>query len=213
MNLLFLCLLSFGLKNDTDSSFIVMYKTDIYKMAEGAKTPKMSVPKEYQGALGKDSVDINDWMKWPYTIITEMRINHQGFYQIKDRSESRNMPLDSDKIKYYKSGKYFTSEDSTLFSSLNIVFKKEDGAKKILGFNCVKFNAVNKDNGQSYEVWATKELPQTITGRFLWPQFGYAVLEIKESKGVWKSTATSIMVDISKKDIFTMNPFDGIKFN
>ena len=195
MNLLLLFLLSLASNVAVDSSFIVMYRTEIYKAADAAPPPKLAIPEEFREAIGKDSVDVSNLIPWPFIIFKEFRVNSKGDYSLREWAENPAVQLSTNDILYYKEGRFFTSEDTTARQGLNIIFTRADGNKKILGYQCQLFNATNKDNGQRFEVWATEELPQSITGKFLWPQFGHAVLEIRELEGKWKMTATSVMVD------------------
>lgn len=175
-----------------DSDYVIVYKHEIYKIAQHVKSPKIAVPDEYRNAIGKDSVDFMETFQFPYVINVEMRITPKGNYSYKEWSTNPLLPLSNNKTKFYKDRKFYTGDDSTATQPLNIRYKKVKGSKSILGYTCVKFIGTNQDTKEIYEMWVTRQLPQSITGLFQLSPFGYAVLEIQDSQGFWKRTATSI---------------------
>ena len=192
MNLVLLFLYISVNITSTDTTQLVVYRHEIYKVDSTVKIPKIFVPEEFKSALGKDSILLTELISWPVIISIEMRINLEGDYIMSEHSETTAISLSDAKSKYFKNGKYFSGESDIPERALPITFEKRRESKKILGYECQRFIGTNSFTNDKYEIWATKQLPQTITGLYRLPQFGYGVLEISNLNGSWKRTAISV---------------------
>lgn len=176
-----------------DSGYAITYKHEIHKVGEEVERPKVAVPAEFRAVIGKDSLEISELIRWPLTLTVEMFVDPEGNYTIHETSEDQSISLGGGSgTRYYTNGRYYSGTDTTSLKAYDILFKPQKESKIILGYTCQKFIATEKETNKTYEVWATKELPATITGMHRWPRWTHAILEIREMNGLWTRTAVNI---------------------
>ena len=154
-------------------------------------TNKNGIPEK-----SEDSMSLNQIGKFiSFSGYITMYASSKSSYSLLNFNEiSNNMKINTPDTLFYEKQQWSSVKDGvkTNLPLTIISYSKTDEHKTILGYDCIKFNACNNLNKESYEIWASKDLPETLLPITGLKEFKYGVLAMKERSGLWDVKAIKI---------------------
>lgn len=186
MNLICLAIIFHCTTSVSDTSIYVRFN---HEYANFSNT-SISVPEKFNKILG-DSISVAQILQAKSLIRYEMLIDNKGNYCSKFGSSNAGFQMKT-VYYYFRDGRYSMKDDTTSITPMYLTIKEGPGVKEILKYKCREFMAYNSKGDLIFKIWATKDLPESITGFHTLVPFGSAVLELEAVKWKWKRTAIEV---------------------
>ena len=162
------------------------------------KKLKTTVITEKNGIQEKseDSLSLNQMGRFiSFSGYITIYASFKSSYSLPNFNEiSTHIKINTPDTLFYKNQQWSSVKDGVITSLplITISYDMTDEHKKILGYDCIKFNASNDLNKEYYEIWACKTLPKTLLPIAGLKEFKYGILEMKEKSGLWDVKAIEI---------------------